>query len=291
MLPASYSEFLEQERISVFFTVPFALIQLLLRGALEQRDWSALRWILFGGEPFPPQHLRALMQRWPRIRFSNIYGPAEVNGVTRYHVPVSAVQGDSPIPIGTLCPNVEGRIINKSGRPAKPGEAGELLIRSATMMQGYWNRPDLNQEAFVVEEVFPAYRKTFFRTGDLVRRRNDGELEFLGRLDRQIKTRGFRVELDEVEAVIAAHPGVEGAAVYGVPDGQGSLRIEGSVILRDPESLAGRDLVQHARERLPPYAVPVDIRIETAFPRTTSGKIDRRELARRAAEEESLSTP
>lgn len=286
-LPASLSQLLADERITAIFTVPFALIQLLLHGALEARDLSALRWVLFGGEPFPTKHLRALMAALPQARFSNVYGPAEVNQCTYYHAPPIPEDSDEPIPIGRVWANAEGLIIDENDRPVAEGEVGELLIRSATMMQGYWARPDLNQRAFYLRRPFPDYDDVFYRTGDLVRRRPDGNLDFLGRKDRQIKTRGFRVELDEIEAALIAYEGVEKTAVYPIPDGQGSTLIEAAVILADETAVSAADLVNHLRYQLPWYAIPGHIEFMEQFPLTSSGKINRRALQQRAEARES----
>lgn len=283
IVPASLSELMERERLTVLYCVPLALIQLLRQGALEQRDLSALRWILFGGEPFPVKHLRSLMEALPHVRFSNVYGPTEVNGCTYYLVPPLPPESDEPIPIGGLYDNVEALVVDDSDRELGTNEPGELLIRSGTRMAGYWGRPDLTAEATFVRATPGGALDLFHRTGDLVVRQPDGDFRFLGRLDRQIKTRGHRVELDEVEAVLLSLDGVEEAAAYALPDGQGSQGIEACVRLGDPRNaLSEREIDGHARRHLPPYAVPVRIRILDTFPRTTTGKIDRRQLREHA---------
>ena len=223
-LPASLAKLLEDERVSVLYAVPLALAQLVLHGALERRDLTHIRWVLFGGEPFPPKHLRALMRALPKARFSNVYGPTEVNGVTYWVVPPVDTVSDTPLPIGRPFENVDLMVVDEHGDRASPGEPGELWVRSPTMMQGYWGRPDLDASAFAVKPGGGPRQLEFHRTGDLVRAESDGVLHFLGRKDRQIKTRGHRVELDEVESVLLTHASVEAAAVYGVPDGIGKLR-------------------------------------------------------------------
>jgi amino acid adenylation domain-containing protein len=114
-LPASLSQLLEQERVTVVYAVPMALTQLALHGALAERDLSSLRWVIFAGEPFAPKHLRSLMQAVPSARFSNIYGPTEVNGVTHWTVPPVETLTDDPLPIGRAFPNVDVRIVDDSG--------------------------------------------------------------------------------------------------------------------------------------------------------------------------------
>ena len=285
-LPASLSKLMETEQLTIWYSVPFALIQLLLRGVLEARDLSPLRWVLFGGEPYPPKHLRALMAQWPHARFSNVYGPAEVNQCTFYHVPAIPDDSDEQIPIGEMCDNAEGLVVDAHDQAVSPGQVGELLVRAPTMMRGYWGRPELNQQVFYRRSVFPDYEEVFLRTGDLVRLREDGKnYDFLGRKDRQIKTRGYRVELDEIEAILLSHEGVEEAAVFAVPDSEGSQQIEAAVILKGKAAYTPVDLTEHASGLLPWYAVPVKINVMQSFPRTTSGKIDRRYLRERAIEE------
>ena len=280
--PASLSQIIQDQRLTVLFAVPLALTQLLLHGALDKRDLSSLRWVLFGGEPFPTKHLRSLMHALPRARFSNIYGPTEVNGVTYWIVPPLPEDSDEPIPIGRPYGNVETLIVNEEDQPVAPGEAGELLVRTPTMMLGYWGRLDLNARAFYRRPAFQIYEQPFHRTGDLVRERSDGALMFLGRKDRQIKTRGYRVELDEVEAALSSHEAVETAAVFPVPDAEGSQTIQAAVTLRTPHSVTPLDLVEHAAEVLPRYALPEQVVILKQLPRTSTGKIDRLVLRKRA---------
>ncbi len=286
-LPASLSKLMETEQLTIWYSVPFALIQLLLHGVLEARDLSPLRWVLFGGEPFPPKHLRALMAQWPQARFSNVYGPAEVNQCTFYHVPPIPEDSDEQIPIGEMCDNAEGLVVDANDQVVSPGQVGELLVRAPTMMRGYWGRPELNEKVFYRRFVFPDYEEVFLRTGDLVRLRQDGKnYDFLGRKDRQIKTRGYRVELDEIESALLSHEGVEEAAAFAVPDSEGSQQIEAAVILKSETAHTSVDLTKHISGLLPWYAVPAKINVMQSFPRTTSGKIDRRCLQQQAIEKQ-----
>jgi acyl-coenzyme A synthetase/AMP-(fatty) acid ligase len=282
LFPVNLARLIENERMTIWYSVPFALIQLLLRGALEKRDLSALRWILYGGEPFSLVHLRALMERLPGARISNVYGPAEVNQCTYYHVPLPAAWPETlqTIPLGVVWDNAEGLIIDDHDQPTPPGELGELVVRTPTMMRGYWNRPQLNQKAFFRRHIFPDYTDTFYRTGDLVRQRDDGLLEFYGRKDHQVKVRGYRVELAEIDAVLTSHDAVEEGATFVVA-GQNAEQIDqldAAVILRASVQLAETELIAYLKARLPHYAVPERIHVVTAFPRTGTGKIDRKAL-------------
>ena len=289
MFPRSVAQLIEQEQLTFWYSVPLALIQLLLHGDILNRDLNSLRWILFGGEPFPQKHLARLVDLLPHARFSNSYGPAEVNQCTAYHLPRGPLDVTEPLPIGPVWSGSEGMVVGADNAIVAPGESGELLIRSPTMMQGYWARPDLNREAFFEEEQFPDFDRTFYRTGDLVRDRGDGNLLFLGRKDRQVKVRGYRVELDEVEAALGSLPGVTEAAAVCIRDTDANSTIEAAVTVEhqpnhtEAPSVIASGLRKHLQRLLPAYAVPSEIHIRATLPRTGSDKIDRRALTEELA--------
>lgn len=276
--PVNLARLIQSERISVWYSVPYALIQLLMRGAIEQHDFSSLRWILFAGEPFPTKHLRDLMAKIPHARFSNLYGPTETNVCTFYHVPQLATDCDEPIPIGEPCANAQALVLDADDQLVAHGKVGELLIRSPLLMRGYWGRPDLNERGFFRHVVHNHYEDIYYRTGDLVQLDEDGYFKYLGRKDRQIKTRGYRIELDEIEVALLSYPGIAEAAVFPVPDGEGSNLIEAAVTVHPDHHVVVDDLVRHIGAKLPPYAIPVRITRMAQFPRTSTGKINRREL-------------
>ena len=281
--PASLAGLMEDEGMTVFYTVPLALVRLSAPGLLDGRRLDRLRLVLFGGEPMPIKHLSTIMQKLPRARFVNVYGPTETNGCTHYPVEQVPDVSAAPLPIGRPYPNVEAVVVDANDAPVAVGEAGELLIRAPTMMRGYWGRPDLNEEAFFARNEHGGLPDLFHRTGDLVELLPSGDLRFLGRRDRQIKARGSRVELDEVEAVLLADPAVSEAAVYALPDADDSLQIHAEVILGAGERTDAQALLGHLRRALPTYAVPVTIGIRNSFPRTSTGKIDRRAMQAAAA--------
>lgn len=276
-LPASLSQLIEKEALTIWYSVPLALTQLLSHGILNDRNLQSLRWVLYGGEPFPVKHLRTLMELWPHARFCNVYGPAEVNQCTYYHLPEPPTNEES-IPLGQIWENTESRIVDTNDEIVAEGESGELLVRTPTMMQGYWNQPELTQKGLYIEEPYVGYRKTFYRTGDLVRVNEEGNLLFLGRKDRQIKVRGNRIELDEVEAVLVSHSEVEEAAILDLRNEEEERYIRGAVILKSDATTSADDLKTHIASQMPTYAVPETIDILPAFPYTSSGKVDYRKL-------------
>jgi acyl-coenzyme A synthetase/AMP-(fatty) acid ligase len=146
------------------------------------------------------------------------------------------------------------------------------------MMRGYWSRPDLTEAAFFRRELVPGLETVFYRTGDLVRQRRDGNLVFMGRKDRQVKVRGYRVELDEVEAVLCALADVSEAGVVDVLDSDGQRAIFAAVLPRSGAMLDRDELRRAVARTLPAYAVPSAIEIRDTLPRTPTGKIDRRVL-------------
>ena len=277
-LPASFSKILVDEKISIVFTVPFVLSQLLFRGTLSQRDLSYLRWIIFGGDTHSTTHIHKLMVLLPHVKFSHMYGPAETNGCTFYNIPSLVDDSDEPIPIGTTCINMEGLVVDEDDMPVAVGESGELLMRGPTLMKGYWNRPELNKKVFYRRTIVEDYEEVFYRTGDMVEILHDGNYKFLGRKDRQIKTRGYRVELDEIETTLLTHDQVEEVAVFTIMNNQSGKQIEAAVKVKHTKSVTSTDLINHLKDKLPWYAVPAKIDIVENFPRTATGKIDRQKL-------------
>ncbi len=276
--PASLAKLIASERMTVFYTVPFALVQLSAPGILDDLELDRLRLVLFGGEPMPMKHLRKAMGKIPHAQFVNVYGPTETNGCTHYPIERPLPKSMSSLPIGKPYPNVEIRVLDNEGHPAAIGDSGELLVRTPTLMRGYWGRHDLNEGAFHKTTERGGLPEVYHRTGDLVSPMEDGDLRFLGRMDRQIKSRGSRVELDEVEAVLLANSEVHEAAVYAVPDDAGILAIHAEAILTTESTATEKDLLDHLRSVLPAYALPVAINVRTSFPRTSTGKIDRLEM-------------
>ncbi len=276
-LPAGLGQLLSDEHISVWYSVPYALIQLLQHGNLQTWNLSALRWVLFAGELFPIKHLCRLMVRLPQARFSNLYGPTETNVCTYYHVPSVPGEGESAIPIGQACAGTQTLVVDEDGQPVPLGEPGELWVSGPTIMRGYWGRPDLDNQCFAAGPETDS-DTPFYRTGDRVRSGPEGHLFYLGRQDRQVKIRGYRVELDEIEAALLSHEAVQEAAVYTVPDGRGSCGLAGAVIPKALGSLTERQLMRHTTHKLPAHARPTCIAIVPDFPRTSTGKIDRRLL-------------
>ncbi|MDG4827789.1 amino acid adenylation domain-containing protein [Solwaraspora sp. WMMD1047] len=261
--PEALVDVLHDERITVWYSVPSALIFMIRDGGLLDRPApAALRALLFAGEPFPIPYVRSLAG-WTRARLLNLYGPTETNVCTFHQVTADDLGRDRPVPIGRAsCGNtVWAR--QPDGTPAGPGGEGELLVDGPTVMLGYWGRP---------AQVGP------YPTGDIVRVLPDGGFDYLGRTDHMVKVRGNRVELGEVEAVLAAHPDVAEAAVVLVGQGVEAVLVA-HLVGRPGSRPAALSVRGYAARRLPLYMVPGEIRIVPELPRTRNGKIDRTALA------------
>ncbi len=276
LFPVQLASFIEDRRITIWYSVPSVLTMLVLKGNLSVGRLPSLRHMIFAGEVFPTKHLRALMRVLPHARFTNLYGPTETNVCTYYRVPVLPDEQTEPIPIGKPIDNVEVFAVTDTGELATEGQVGELCVRGNTVACGYWGDAERTARAFLANPFSPARDRTY-RTGDLVRRAADGNILFIGRKDHQIKSRGYRIELGDIEAALSAHSRVEESAVVAIPDEVVGNRLKAFVVANDP-ALKDRDLVTFCAERLPKYMIPEFFEFVTGLPKTSTGKIDRRAL-------------
>jgi amino acid adenylation domain-containing protein len=269
-MPASLSQLLADESVTFWYSVPSLLSELAARGALEKRNLESIRWVLFGGEVVSPAVLRTLMNHWPQARFSNIYGPAEVNQCTYYHLP-DVPSNDDQVPIGYQWDGAEIDIVDDTGLPLPSGVVGELVVNTPTMMAGYWKRSDLTDASIKPHASLPG---TWYWTGDLASKDSDGLLHFHGRRDNQVKVRGNRVELESVEAALSEAPHVL-HAVVAVRGSGIEARLIAQVMLAPGSSPQAIEIIRNAATRLPSYAVPDEVQFAESFPLTPSGKIDK----------------
>ena len=272
---ANLAELIERERLTVWYSVPMPLTRMLADGALAGRDLSSVRWLMYGGETYPPKYLRQLLQLFTSATISNVYGPAETNQCTYYNFSTPDEVPDEGVPIGLPWQWATIRIVDPDDVLGPSTREGELLVSSPTMMTGYWGGrfPEVCVD---IEEG--GVTRRYYRTGDLVREASDGQLFFLGRRDRMIKSRGQRIELDEVESTLNSLGDVVEAAVIAAPGNDGSSQIRAAVIPSD-EFSTDRKIMIELQSKLSPAAIPTQIKVLREFPRTTSGKIDRRALA------------
>jgi amino acid adenylation domain-containing protein len=281
VFPLQLADFIEQQQISVWYSVPSVLTRLVLHGNLQRHKFAHLRAVLFAGEVFPTKFLRQLLASVPHAQFYNLYGPTETNVCTYYHVKDLPAGSDEPISIGAACENTETFVVDERNAVAAPGEVGELYVRGPSLMKGYWGLPERARETLVPSPLpSAAPGELVYRTGDLVKEGPDGNYVFLGRRDSQIKSRGYRIELGEIESVLYRHPKVEEAAVIAVPDEQIGNVIRAVVVTRDRAVLARGELESFCAEHIPKYMVPGSFEFRPALPKTSTGKVDKPSLVR-----------
>jgi acyl-CoA synthetase (AMP-forming)/AMP-acid ligase II len=230
---------------------------------------------MYAGEPFHPAMLARFMEVMPRTRVANIYGPTETNIVTCYWVEQPPTV---PVPIGREVDDTEIIVVDGDRRCA-PGEVGEIWVRGGTVCIGYLGQPALTA-ARLVASPFHSFPTRFWRTGDLGTRLPDGNLAYFGRVDDMVKTRGYRVEIGDVEAALASAPEVSQAVVLHAPHPKYGATLHAFVLLVEGARAAPPELLAYAGQRLPTYMVPVDLHILDRFPHTSTGKVDRQQLRR-----------
>ncbi|MGA8903870.1 MAG: amino acid adenylation domain-containing protein [Candidatus Bathyarchaeia archaeon] len=278
--PIQIVKLIERQRISVWYSVPTALTRLVLYGNLDAHDLSCLRTIIFAGEVFPTKYLRKLMAALPQARYLNWYGPAETNVCTFYDVPKLDPERTAAIPIGKACANSEVFAVNSAGnKVTKPGEVGKLYVRGPSVMQGYLGLPKETAKSLVRNPFNALFDELVFITGDIVTLDDDGNYVYLGREDGMIKTRGYRVELGEIETVLYGHPAIEEVAVLAIPDEILGNRLCAAIIPNENATLSREEVVAFCTQRLPRYMVPDLIEFRNTIPKTSTGKTDRVNLA------------
>ena len=265
-------ELLGKERVTGFPVVPTMVALMMQLDNLAGLDFSSLRYITNTAAALPVSYIEKLAAIFPSARIFSMYGLTECKRVA-YMPPEELWR--RPTSVGIPIPNEEVFIVDEHGRETGPDTVGELVVRGANVMQGYWNRP---------EETATTFRPGKYRgeallyTGDLFKRDRDGFLYFVARKDDLIKTRGERVSPREVENALCAMPGIAEAAVIGVPD-----EILGQAIMAFVVPLADREISadqvkQFCTRQLEPFMVPKHVRFATSLPRSASGKVDKKPL-------------
>lgn len=279
LFPTSLANFIENQRITIWYSVPSALMLLLLHGRLTEEKLKSLRVILFAGEVFPMKYLRQLAEVSQTSDLYNLYGPTETNVCTYYKVERERLAGMEKLPIGVACANTETFSVMPDGRLAEKGEAGELYVRGPSVTYGYWADPEKTKKMCVPNHFQENFEEKAYRTGDIVTVGEDGNYYFQGRRDSMIKSRGYRIELGEIESALLSHPGVREAAVLAVPDEIIGNRIRAVVAPHMAGSLGVLELQQYCASRVPKYMIPELVDLYDELPKTSTGKIDRVKLA------------
>ncbi|HEX6912007.1 MAG TPA: amino acid adenylation domain-containing protein, partial [Longimicrobium sp.] len=238
---------------------------------------AGVRQVLTGGDVVSPAHVRRLVEACPGLRVIDGYGPTENTTFTTTHTVRPEDLHRPSLPIGRPISGTQAYVVDGRMRPLPPGVPGELVAGGEGLARGYLGRPGLTAERFV-PDPFGAPGSRLYRTGDRVRWADDGTLEFLGRMDQQVKVRGYRIEPGEVEAALKQHPAVGDAVVVARADGAGGKRLVAYVVPRDGARPAPAALREDLAGRMPGHMVPSAFVVLDALPLTPNGKVDRRAL-------------
>ncbi len=282
--PPALFELMRARGVNVAEPVPVVLRALLdhIGGLPEaERAIPGLVCMMCTGEALPGELVDRWLALYPHIPIANTYGPTETSDDVTLLVQREPLGHRFAVtPIGRPLPNVAVFLLDRELRPVPVGVPGELCVGGIAVGEGYWRQPDKTQAAFVPCPFPEVADGPMYRTGDLGRWLPDGTIEFLGRIDHQIKVRGFRVEPGEIEDMLNKHPAVQDAAVVAVADAQGNRRLVGHYVERDGLSVTAFELRQFLKSKLADHMVPSVLVPLKALPLTPLGKIDRRALMR-----------
>jgi acyl-CoA synthetase (AMP-forming)/AMP-acid ligase II len=223
---------------------------------------------------FPLKHLRLLKSLLPEPRYFNLYGPTETNVCTFYEIPREIPpERTQPFPIGRACSHLKTMVVGGDGRLGPAGSEGELCVAGAGVMQGYWNLPENTARAFLA-----ASDARWYRTGDVVVESADGSYVYLGRRDRMVKRRGYRVELGEIESALYRHAAVKEAAAIALSDPDEGVRVKVFLSCREGKRPSLIELKAFCAAHLPTYMIPDLFAFPDSLPKTSTDKIDYQRL-------------
>ncbi len=262
-----------RQRITTLHFVP-PMLQAFLETPGVEACAGPLRRVICSGEALAAAVQRQCWAKLPGVALHNLYGPTEAAiDVTAWRCePTTPAE---PVPIGRPIANTQIYLLDRRGEPVPVGVPGELYIGGVNVARGYHQRPGLTAERFVPDAFGPEPGRRLYRTGDLARARPDGAIEYLGRLDHQVKIRGVRIELGEIESGLYQHPAVQDAVVVAQATAAGSKRLVGYVVPRAEQAVTGELLRQWLGTQLPEALVPSVVVVVATLPLTPNGKVDR----------------
>lgn len=271
--------FVSKEKINRLF-LPFIALQHLCEVAENfNGDLSSLKEVITAGEQLQStQFIRNFFKKNKQCTLWNHYGPTEGHVVTAYKLPANPDEWSALPSIGKPIDNAEIYILDDNGNPLGANQEGELFIGGVSVAKGYLNRDDLTKEKFLANPFANSQGKYFYKTGDLAKYLSDGNIEYLGRMDGQVKVRGYRIELGEIELTLDKHASVKQAVVVAREDEPGDKRLVAYCLPHDGKNINAGELRKFLADKLPEYMMPSAFVQMENFPRTPSGKIDRRNL-------------
>jgi aspartate racemase len=273
--PQALSVAIERQGITTLFLTTALFNQMVQQAPAAL---GKLRYLLFGGEAAEPQRVRELIRQGAPEHLLHVYGPTETTTFASFY-PVKTVDADAAtVPIGRPIANTEIYILDAQLNPVPICVAGEIYIGGPGVARGYLNRPELTAAKFIANPFHGDPQSRLYRTGDLARYLPDGNIEFVGRIDHQVKIHGYRIELGEIEAALNEHPAVREAVVTAQEYGPGEKRLIAYVVTAGGSTATADELRHALQQRLPEYMVPAAFVFIDALPLTVNGKVDRKAL-------------
>lgn len=270
--PMKLIEFLNERRVNTIYWVPSALCIIANWRALDYGELKYVKKVLFAGEVMPVKQLNYWISKLEGAMFANLFGPTETTDICTYYIVDRKFEDGETLPIGRACDNCDVFVVKEDGTKAKQGEEGELYARGSFLAMGYYNNPEKTAAAFVQNPLNTAYPETVYKTGDLVKYNEKGELIYISRIDFQIKHMGYRIELGEIEAAANALGYVTAcAAVYDSDRDRIILAYEG-------KKRESAEILSDLRLRLPEYMTPQIVKRIKAMPHNANGKVDRKKI-------------
>lgn len=263
---------MNSRKVNTIYWVPTALSIVANWKVLDYVPLEYMEKVLFAGEVMPVKQLNYWRRKMPDLLYANLYGPTEVTDICAYYIVDREFADSETLPIGRACDNCDLIILREDGTAAVPGEEGELCVRGSFVAMGYYGDSDKTDAAFIQNPLNPWYPEKIYKTGDLVRYNDRGELLYLGRRDFQIKHMGYRIELGEVEAAAGAASDVKSCvSIYDEDNDRIVLFYEGG----PKKESQMRTLME---EKLPRYMRPGECIRVKRMPENANGKIDRKYL-------------
>jgi amino acid adenylation domain-containing protein len=273
---------IDQLRCTIYFSVPSLLMYFQTLKMITPSSFPHIRTIIFGGEGYPKTRLRELFDcLHPRVELVNVYGPTECTCIcSTYRVNQADFEDlDGYPPLGGPIPNFSFTVLDDRNEAADAGEVGELYLGGPCVGLGYFNDPELTQEAFRQNPLNSHYHERVYRTGDLVYlSKDDRKIHFVGRKDNQIKHQGYRIELEEIEHALCRIPGIDEAVALHITRGGVSLIV---AVVASNNGLEADAIRKEVSKLVPAYMVPSRVDVFEQLPKNANGKIDRRLLQSR----------
>ncbi len=271
--PIKLLEFMKEKKINTIYWVPSALSIVANMGALDEIDLPDLNKILFAGEVMQVKQLNIWRNKFKNAMFANLYGPTETTDICTYYVLDRDFKPTETLPIGKHCNNCDVVIIKEDGTEAKFGEEGELCARGSFLASGYYKNPEKTEKAFVQNPLNKAYPEIIYKTGDIVKYNDKGEIIYISRKDFQIKHMGYRIELGEIENAINNSKGINTCAC--IYDSENDW-----IIAFYQGEATQEELLKEIKQKIPAYMVPNKVNKIDRMPYNANGKIDRKELSK-----------